>query len=117
MLTVATVLWLGMAVLSLAAVALLALTNGDLPCPAPSDHGDSNFGQAKWSWLPLGNECTFTTATNGFDDQDGPGWGLTIFFAGTVAGGIGVGYGHFRFLRPSRADSRSGEAHAPLETK
>jgi hypothetical protein len=99
-LRIAFVMWLGFLGLAMLAVGLEALTGSDLGCEAKA--GDSNYGQAGWSWLPLGSECTWTQQGNGFDGHEEPGWGLTAYVGVVLVAGVGIGIG-YSFVRHTRA--------------
>ena len=52
--------------------------------------GDSNYGHATWSWLPLGTECRWTRAANGFEATREVGWGPTLLVSLVLAVGVAV---------------------------
>jgi hypothetical protein len=50
--------------------------------------GDSNYGEASWTWFPLGLECTYTEEANGIDEHEPADWGLTVVVAGLAGSGV-----------------------------
>lgn len=60
----------------------------DLNCEA--DAGESNYGEAEWSWFPVGTTCRWTEEVNGFDRFEEPGWAPTVVLAGMFLTGLGL---------------------------
>ena len=80
-------------VLGVAAIALPLLLvlgawflSSDFDCEVTP--GDSNFGTAEWTWLPVGTACRWTEELNGVDRLEAPGWLLTVVVA--VTGLVGI---------------------------
>lgn len=65
-----------------------ALFADDLWCE--HETGDSDFGDATWSWWPLGIECTWTEPSNTVTDHEGPPWWPTVFTATYFSAGAGL---------------------------
>lgn len=76
-----TVAALGAALVLGAALLVLGAhsMSSDLKCE--SDAGDSNYGEAEWTWVPLGTTCRWTEERNGFDRVEEIGWGPTAVVA------------------------------------
>jgi hypothetical protein len=47
---------------------------GELGCEV----SDSNFGEYRWAWWPMGRTCQFSERSNGFSSEQRPGWSLTV---------------------------------------
>jgi hypothetical protein len=61
------------------ALAVATFHDDELWCE--HETGDSDFGDASWSWWPLGIECTWTEPTNLVTDHEDSPWGPTVFTA------------------------------------
>jgi hypothetical protein len=85
--------------LGLLAVGLATREQGRASLACEAKMGDSNYGQADWSWFPLGNDCTWTRQSNGFDGHRSAGWYLTAYVAVVLVAGVGVVYGIVRYAR------------------
>lgn len=92
---------LGVGLLACAAVFVLVawFFSDDLRCPV--DGEDSNYGEAEWSWFPIGTTCRWTEAQNGFTGSEGPGWLPTLLIAAMV---VGAGLAMLRAVGISRSD-------------
>lgn len=85
-----SLLLLGLALLAGATLIVSAARylSDDLRCPV--DGEESNYGEAQWSWFPIGTTCRWTAAQNGFDGVEGPGWMPTLLIASMVGVGLGL---------------------------
>lgn len=79
---------LGMALVICAVLLVLAANylSDDLRCEVEPD--TSTYGEAEWSWLPLGTGCHWTEERNGFDRVEDPGWGPTLVVGGMMVTGL-----------------------------
>lgn len=80
----------GAALLAGAVLLVLAARffSSDIQCEAGT--GDSNYGKAEWSWMPVGTRCHWTERVNRFDRVEDASWGPTIIVAGMVVLGLTV---------------------------
>jgi hypothetical protein len=73
--------------------------------------GDSDFGDASWSWWPLGIRCTWTEPSNLVTDHEDPSWGPTALTALYLATGVGLG-SEARHRARRRAEAVAAESGA-----
>jgi len=66
--------------------------SGNTSCPARPEafEGESNYGEAEWTWFPVGTTCRWTEVENGFDRVEEPGWAPTILIAAMLTTGLGL---------------------------
>jgi hypothetical protein len=78
-----TLLFLFTVALALVGIAYAVLLDDLLACPTPG--ADSDWGRLSWSVRPPGPRCTFTEELNGVDLVEGPGPGMSIWLAVSLA--------------------------------
>lgn len=66
------------------------LSEDSLRCEDAIVDGGSNYGEAEWSWVPLGTACRWTEERHGIDRVEEPGWGPTIIVGGMFVTGLGL---------------------------
>ncbi len=62
----------------------------DSSCEDAFIDGGSNYGEAAWSWVPLGTSCRWTEERHRIDRVKEPGWGLTATVGGMFVTGLGL---------------------------
>lgn len=66
------------------------LSRDSLHCEDAFVDGGSNYGEAEWSWVPLGTGCRWTGDRHGVDRVEEPGWGPTVIVGGMFVTGLGL---------------------------
>ena len=90
----------------------LVLYAGDTGCE--HETGDSDFGDASWSWWPLGIQCTWTEPPNLVSDHEDPSRGATAFTALYLAAGMALASEERRWRGRQGPGSRTTESGAQL---
>ena len=66
------------------------LSRDALRCEDALVDGGSNYGEAEWSWVPLGTTCHWTEERHGIDRVEEPGWGPTLLVGAMFVTGLGL---------------------------
>jgi hypothetical protein len=83
---VCALVWSVAASLFLVWVVLIQVSGNIVWCEASS--GDSNYGELRWSLLPPGHFCSWTTESNGFTATTRPNVLYTVVAVALLVGGV-----------------------------